>query len=114
MLPCHSYLWLMMVIFHYLGSLKQNSSKLLQIYGAKLLFYIYTCFNFHLKFWIYVFLKFDVAFATSLTGENQTIEWAMRLRVALYIAEALDYCNTEGRPLYHDLNAYRVLFDEVL
>ncbi|KAL6995951.1 Serine/threonine-protein kinase bsk1 [Sarracenia purpurea var. burkii] len=44
--------------------------------------------------------------------ENQTIEWAMRLRVALYIAEALDYCSTEGRPLYYDLNAYRVLFDE--
>lgn len=48
-----------------------------------------------------------------LPGENQTLEWAMRLRVALYIAEALDYCSTEGRPLYHDLNAYRVLFDEV-
>lgn len=46
-------------------------------------------------------------------GENQTPEWAMRLRVALYIAEALDYCTREGRPLYHDLNAYRVLFDEV-
>lgn len=44
--------------------------------------------------------------------ENQTIEWAMRLRVALYIAEALDYCGAESRPLYHDLNAYRVLFDE--
>ncbi|GAB4838611.1 Serine/threonine-protein kinase bsk1 [Ancistrocladus abbreviatus] len=44
--------------------------------------------------------------------ENQTIEWAMRLRVALYIAEALDYCSSEGYPLYHDLNAYRVLFDE--
>ncbi|KAG5239190.1 hypothetical protein OIU76_015615 [Salix suchowensis] len=44
--------------------------------------------------------------------ENQTIEWAMRLRVALYIAEAFDYCSSEGRPLYHDLNAYRVLFDE--
>ncbi|KMT01268.1 hypothetical protein BVRB_9g212860 [Beta vulgaris subsp. vulgaris] len=44
--------------------------------------------------------------------ENQTIEWAMRLRVALNVAEALDYCSTEGRPLYHDLNAYRVLFDE--
>ncbi|KAG2698197.1 hypothetical protein I3843_07G138300 [Carya illinoinensis] len=44
--------------------------------------------------------------------ENQTIEWAMRLRVALYISEALDYCGTQGRPLYHDLNAYRVLFDE--
>ena len=47
------------------------------------------------------------------TGENQTIEWAMRLRVGYYIAEALDYCSTEGLPLYHDLNAYRVLFDEV-
>ncbi|KAG7544999.1 Serine-threonine/tyrosine-protein kinase catalytic domain [Arabidopsis suecica] len=44
--------------------------------------------------------------------ENQTIEWAMRLRVGYYIAEALDYCSTEGRPLYHDLNAYRVLFGE--
>lgn len=37
----------------------------------------------------------------------------MRLRVALYIAQALHYCTSEGRPLYHDLNAYRVLFDEV-
>lgn len=37
----------------------------------------------------------------------------MRLRVAVYIAEALDYCSSEGRPLYHDLNGYRVLFDEV-
>ncbi|KAI4995267.1 hypothetical protein ZWY2020_035170 [Hordeum vulgare] len=44
--------------------------------------------------------------------ENQTLEWAMRLRVAYHIAEALDYCSNEGRPLYHDLNAYRVLFDE--
>ncbi|KAM0040926.1 putative protein kinase RLK-Pelle-RLCK-XII-1 family [Helianthus debilis subsp. tardiflorus] len=44
--------------------------------------------------------------------ENQTIEWAMRLRVALCIAEALDYYSIKGRPLYHDLNAYRVLFDE--
>ncbi|KAG6496162.1 serine/threonine-protein kinase BSK1-like [Zingiber officinale] len=44
--------------------------------------------------------------------ENQTIEWAMRLRVAFYIAEALNYCSNEERPLYHDLNAYRVLFDE--
>ncbi|KAG6604960.1 putative serine/threonine-protein kinase [Cucurbita argyrosperma subsp. argyrosperma] len=44
--------------------------------------------------------------------ENQTIEWTMRLRVAFYIAEALEYCTTKGRALYHDLNAYRVLFDE--
>lgn len=38
----------------------------------------------------------------------------MRLRVASCIAEALDYCSSEGHPLYHDLNAYRVIFDEVL
>ncbi|KAG6599110.1 Serine/threonine-protein kinase BSK1, partial [Cucurbita argyrosperma subsp. sororia] len=44
--------------------------------------------------------------------ENQTIEWAMRLRVALHMAKALDYCSSQERPLYHDLNAYRVLFDE--
>lgn len=49
-----------------------------------------------------------------LVGENQTIEWAMRLRVACHIAEALDYCSSEGRLLYHDLNPYRVLFDEVI
>ncbi|KAG8092420.1 hypothetical protein GUJ93_ZPchr0012g21195 [Zizania palustris] len=44
--------------------------------------------------------------------ENQAIEWAMRLRVAYNIVEALEYCSNEERPLYHDLNAYRVLFDE--
>ena len=38
----------------------------------------------------------------------------MRLRVASCIAEALDYCGSEGHQLYHDLNAYRVIFDEVL
>ena len=37
----------------------------------------------------------------------------MRLRVALHIAKVLDYCSTKGRPLYRDLNSYRVLFDEV-
>ncbi|KAA8535941.1 hypothetical protein F0562_028419 [Nyssa sinensis] len=43
---------------------------------------------------------------------NPTMMWAMRLKVALFIAEALNYSSTEGRPLYHDLNAFRVLFDE--
>lgn len=46
-------------------------------------------------------------------GEKQSIEWAMRLRIGLYIAEALQYCNDEGSPLYDDLNADRILFDEV-
>lgn len=41
------------------------------------------------------------------------MRWAMRLRVALYLAQALEYCSSKGRALYHDLNAYRILFDQV-
>ncbi|XP_010262700.1 PREDICTED: probable serine/threonine-protein kinase At5g41260 [Nelumbo nucifera] len=44
--------------------------------------------------------------------ETQPMKWAMRLRVALYLAQALEYCSSKGRALYHDLNAYRVLFDK--
>ncbi|XP_028770597.1 serine/threonine-protein kinase BSK6 [Neltuma alba] len=44
--------------------------------------------------------------------EAQPMEWAMRLRVALYLAQALEYCSSKGRALYHDLNAYRILFDQ--
>ncbi|KAB5569181.1 hypothetical protein DKX38_002974 [Salix brachista] len=36
----------------------------------------------------------------------------MRLIVVLHLAKALEYCTRRGRALYHDLNAYRVLFDE--
>lgn len=41
------------------------------------------------------------------------MKWAMRLRVALHLGQALEYCTNKGRALYHDLNAYRVLFDDV-
>jgi hypothetical protein len=41
------------------------------------------------------------------------MRWAMRLRVALHLAQALEYCTSRGRALYHDLNAYRVVFDDV-
>lgn len=41
------------------------------------------------------------------------MKWAMRLRVALYLAQALEYCTSKGRALYHDLNAYRIVFDDV-
>lgn len=47
------------------------------------------------------------------SGETQPMKWAMRLRVALYIAQALEYCTGKGRALYHDLNAYRIVFDYV-
>lgn len=41
------------------------------------------------------------------------MQWAMRLRVSLYIAQALEHCANSGLRLYHDLNAYRVLFGQV-
>ncbi|KAK1610018.1 hypothetical protein QYE76_033691 [Lolium multiflorum] len=44
--------------------------------------------------------------------ESQAMVWPMRLRVVLYVVDALDYCISKGRDLYHDLNAYRVLFDD--
>ncbi|XP_022151536.1 probable serine/threonine-protein kinase BSK3 [Momordica charantia] len=44
--------------------------------------------------------------------ETHPMKWAMRLRVALYLAQALEYCSSKGRALYHDLNAYRILFDQ--
>ncbi|KAJ0963796.1 hypothetical protein J5N97_028918 [Dioscorea zingiberensis] len=44
--------------------------------------------------------------------ETQPMKWPMRLRVVLYLAQALEYCTSKGRALYHDLNAYRVLFDD--
>ncbi|KAF2545288.1 hypothetical protein F2Q70_00019076 [Brassica cretica] len=47
-----------------------------------------------------------------LVWETQPMRWEMRLRVVLHLAEALEYCCNRGRTLYHDLNAYRVLFDE--
>ncbi|KAG2680218.1 hypothetical protein I3760_11G087900 [Carya illinoinensis] len=44
--------------------------------------------------------------------DKQPLPWEMRVRVAYNIAQALDHCNAENRKIYHDLNAYRVLFDE--
>ncbi|XP_078180638.1 serine/threonine-protein kinase BSK5-like isoform X3 [Carex rostrata] len=43
--------------------------------------------------------------------DTQPLQWGMRIRVALFLGQALDYCSSRGRALYHDLNAYRVLFD---
>ncbi|KAM1236544.1 hypothetical protein ACFX2G_038402 [Malus domestica] len=59
-----------------------------------------------------VLLRWRLEAAGGGVRENQTIEWALRPRVALNIAEALYYCSSEGRPLYHDLNSYMILFDE--
>ncbi|KAH7666768.1 Non-specific serine/threonine protein kinase protein [Dioscorea alata] len=51
--------------------------------------------------------------ATHLSNSRyMTMEWSMRLRVACYIAEALEYCINEARTLYFDLNPNKVLLDE--
>ncbi|XP_057462024.1 serine/threonine-protein kinase BSK3-like [Actinidia eriantha] len=44
--------------------------------------------------------------------ESQPMNWTIRLRVVLYIAQALECCTSKGCALYHDLNPYRILFDE--
>ncbi|ESQ50804.1 hypothetical protein EUTSA_v10022678mg [Eutrema salsugineum] len=44
--------------------------------------------------------------------KNPTVEWETRMRVAYCIAEALDYCISEGFASYNNLSAYTVLFDE--
>ncbi|KAL6203334.1 hypothetical protein ACLB2K_027034 [Fragaria x ananassa] len=44
--------------------------------------------------------------------ESHPMKGAMRLRVALHLAQALVYCSSKGQPLYYDLNASRVLFDQ--
>ncbi|KAJ0694288.1 putative protein kinase RLK-Pelle-RLCK-XII-1 family [Helianthus annuus] len=79
--------------------------------GSNFISFSYRLFELSLKNLGYIDKYFNISLDHR---ENQTIEWAMRLRVALCIAEALDYCSTEGCPLNHDLNAYRVLFDAVM
>lgn len=49
----------------------------------------------------------------SVIGDKKPLPWEMRVRVAYNIALALDHCSAEDRKIYHDLNAYRILFDEV-
>ncbi|KAK1262806.1 putative serine/threonine-protein kinase [Acorus gramineus] len=44
--------------------------------------------------------------------DKQPLPWEMRVRVAYFIAQALEHLSLENRKIYHDLNAYRVLFDE--
>ncbi|KAI4315148.1 hypothetical protein L6164_027990 [Bauhinia variegata] len=44
--------------------------------------------------------------------DKQPLPWEMRVRVAHHVAQALDHCSMENRKIYHDLNAYRILFDE--
>ncbi|CAD6231695.1 unnamed protein product [Miscanthus lutarioriparius] len=46
-------------------------------------------------------------------GKTNLLCWEMRMTAALYVAWALDCCSSKGRALFHDLHAYRVVFDVV-
>lgn len=58
------------------------------------------------------FMPFETLSKHLFHCDSQPMKWSMRLRVALYLAQALEYCSSKGRALYHDLNAYRILFDQ--
>ena len=78
-------------------------------YKYKLLGCLYLLEDFTISFGC-CYRKFNIYF---YVGETQPMKWAMRLRVALHLAQALEYCTIKGRALYHDLNAYRIVFDDV-
>ncbi|KAK1412849.1 hypothetical protein QVD17_34395 [Tagetes erecta] len=69
------------------------------------------CFEGNERLLVAEFMPHQTLFKHLFDWESQPLNWAMRLRVALYLAQALNYCSSKGRSLYHDLNAYRVLFD---
>ncbi|CAH8366228.1 unnamed protein product [Eruca vesicaria subsp. sativa] len=58
------------------------------------------------------FMHFETLSKHLFHWDSEPMKWAMRVRVALYLAQALEYCSSKGRALYHDLNAYRILFDQ--
>ncbi|XP_075510203.1 serine/threonine-protein kinase BSK5-like [Primulina tabacum] len=70
------------------------------------------CFEGEERLLVAEFMPNDTLAKHLFHWENQPMKWAMRSRVALYLAQALEYCSSRGRALYHDLNAYRVLFDQ--
>ncbi|KAL6503221.1 Serine/threonine-protein kinase bsk5 [Orobanche hederae] len=70
------------------------------------------CFDGEERLLVSEFMPNDTLAKHLFHWDKQPMQWAMRLRVALYLAQALEYCCSKGRALYHDLNAYRVLFDQ--
>ncbi|CAL8160708.1 unnamed protein product [Prunus armeniaca] len=64
------------------------------------------------RFLVAEFMPNATLFKHLFQWETQPMTWAMRLRVALYVAQALDCCSSKGEALYHDLNAYKVMFDQ--
>ncbi|KAK9065848.1 hypothetical protein SSX86_015249 [Deinandra increscens subsp. villosa] len=69
------------------------------------------CFEGNERLLVAEFMPHKTLYKHLFHWENKPLNWALRLRVALYLGQALVYCSSKRRSLYHDLNAYRVLFD---
>eukprot|EP00250_Pteridium_aquilinum_P004654 c14863_g3_i1 orf=125-1309(+) len=83
-----------------------------QIRSNKVVNLIGCCFEGDERFLVSEYMPNETLARHLFHWDQRPMEWAMRSRVAYYIAQALEQCSNSGRPLYHDLNAYRVLFDQ--
>ncbi|XP_028767418.1 serine/threonine-protein kinase BSK7 isoform X2 [Neltuma alba] len=82
-----------------------------QLRNQKLANLLGCCCEGHERLLVAEYMPNDTLAKHLFHWETQPMKWPMRLRAALYLAQALEYCTNRGRDLYHDLNAYRVLFD---
>ncbi|XP_020592916.1 probable serine/threonine-protein kinase BSK3 [Phalaenopsis equestris] len=83
-----------------------------QLRGERLANLIGSCCEGSERLLVAEFMPHDTLAKHLFHWDTRPLSWTMRIRVALYLAQALEYCSSRGRALYHDLNAYRVLFDQ--
>ncbi|KAH7292632.1 hypothetical protein KP509_29G078500 [Ceratopteris richardii] len=83
-----------------------------QIRSKKVVNLIGCCFDGDIPFLVSEFMPNGTLAKHLFHWDQRPMEWALRLRVAYHIAQALDECTRCGHPLYHDLNTYRILFDQ--
>ncbi|CAN1338538.1 Serine/threonine-protein kinase BSK7 [Linum perenne] len=81
-----------------------------QLWNQRLANLLGCCYEGEERLLIAEFMPNDTLAKHLVHWEAQSMKWAMRLRVALHLAQALEYCTSKGRVLYHDLNAYIILF----
>lgn len=92
--------------------LQDEASKVGLVRHERLVNLIGCCYEGDERLLVAEYMPNDTLSKNLFHWEYQPMQWAMRLRVALYIAQALDHCANHNLRLYNDLNAYRVLFDQ--
>lgn len=90
----------------------EEASSVGQVRSDKMVNLIGCCYEGDERYLVAEYMPNETLARHLFHWEQRPMEWAMRLRVAFYLAQALEHCTSNGRPLYHDLNAYRVLFDQ--